>query len=907
MTEFNEETLQNELQEIAGIRPSQKAAERAVAKVRKLLTEKQDKGESLITDVLKMVITSRISKVAAVVIFVLLVGRYLFLPSTESTALAQIFENIKKVKWVHISPDSYYDLWKRVDANVTAMKGKAGEAYFVEWDKEKGYYYNPDSNTVTIMNLWEIIREAGELIDAFSPDDELGWDRLRKKIEKYDERMESTGQIEYELIETRDAHQGKEVLVYSFKTPKIEFPSHKIKVSYQREIWTADAKTLLPLTWKCHWRPTSSWIQRYDYSINGPENIYELGVPKNAKIINKYEPLDEEVVKLAEKCRQEHEKRYRRYAAVMIEFQYDVQSKSELPRRFLVEFRDGDLCRQELYEWNIEKSKVRKNWPKYEKMMGDRFESALNWLDTTHALRIDRAQVFDGIYYYYVQGNELKALLRPNHWIRFDLKNRAAREWYHFQSHKIITEDEYSKKENLICVRRTTGNDARYYINPERGYICQRHPSSEVKSYSRTDSGNWYPKAFKWNRDLHILYLQGDPEFGERVFSFDPSHYFDVSASFVKEGGGIEKKWIDRAELKSEEKKTKEQMRRDIFIEAASNGRIKAVKKMIEEGIDKDVISAGLRNAVLCREVEMVEVLITEGADVNYRSHGKTPLHMTAYMMSEYSQKIVDKYKQIARLLVEAGANVNVKSNGNTPLLSATNAGIMNNEESVGWFVRLLAEHSADLDYRRSDQCNNALLFAAEQHSYEVVKALLEAGANPFVDTRMWEYKTILDFATDEKMIQLIMKYMRPRLLEERKSIEEPVKRFVQALRANDKKVLDELTVHGPDSLPPWQRRIRKLRERYEGNFEMLDNIRAVKFLRKIAVVYFALPDSKEYLCLVLVKWPDGKWKVMYYHYERKLPKTDLYYGTDRFYDLMDIDDYISRVYKDSGETQREK
>jgi len=77
--------------------------------------------------------------------------------------------------------------------------------------------------------------------------------------------------------------------------------------------------------------------------------------------------------------------------------------------------------------------------------------------------------------------------------------------------------------------------------------------------------------------------------------------------------------------------------------------------------------------------------------------------------------------------------------------------------------------------------------------------------------------------------------------------------------------------------------------------------------LKKIAVVYFSLQDSKEYLCLMLVKWPDGKWKVMYYHDEKRLPKTDLYYGTDRFYDLMDIDNYISKVYKDSEKDQKEK
>ena len=97
-----------------------------------------------------------------------------------------------------------------------------------------------------------------------------------------------------------------------------------------------------------------------------------------------------------------------------------------------------------------------------------------------------------------------------------------------------IIEDNYSRESNLICV---DNNNYRYYLDPERDYICQRVEGAatrEVIQFGQTSSGRWYPKAVtRWHptqpkrHPVTRVYLQDDPAFEEGIF--DPERVYDRS------------------------------------------------------------------------------------------------------------------------------------------------------------------------------------------------------------------------------------------------------------------------------------------------------------------------------------------------------------------------------------------
>ncbi|HJR08297.1 MAG TPA: ankyrin repeat domain-containing protein [Pyrinomonadaceae bacterium] len=125
-------------------------------------------------------------------------------------------------------------------------------------------------------------------------------------------------------------------------------------------------------------------------------------------------------------------------------------------------------------------------------------------------------------------------------------------------------------------------------------------------------------------------------------------------------------------------------------------------------------------------DASQVRKLIAAGADVNERDKsGFTPLI--------WATRIGDK--EVARLLIEGGADMNERdcaANGWTPLIHAIHK---NNDE----MARLLIESGADVNAKAGD-CKqqkvesgaSAILYAAGYDDTEIVRALLDKGANPY-------------------------------------------------------------------------------------------------------------------------------------------------------------------------------
>jgi len=96
----------------------------------------------------------------------------------------------------------------------------------------------------------------------------------------------------------------------------------------------------------------------------------------------------------------------------------------------------------------------------------------------------------------------------------------------------------------------------------------------------------------------------------------------------------------------------------DISItQAAETGNIEAIKQHLAAGADVNTMTASLHRAAYNKHKEIIELLITNGVDVNAKNDAaETPLHLATT-------------KEIAELLIANGADVNATDKyGETPL-----------------------------------------------------------------------------------------------------------------------------------------------------------------------------------------------------------------------------------------------
>lgn len=125
------------------------------------------------------------------------------------------------------------------------------------------------------------------------------------------------------------------------------------------------------------------------------------------------------------------------------------------------------------------------------------------------------------------------------------------------------------------------------------------------------------------------------------------------------------------------------------------------------------------------RDIDMIEVLLNEGADVNIAAAifiKNTPLH--------YAVKLLNI--PIIKLLIEHGADVNkANSNGETPLHDAANSFVPIKSTEV---AKLLIENGADIDHQ-GEYGETPLMRAVFRHNVPMVKLLIEGVYHKQIET----------------------------------------------------------------------------------------------------------------------------------------------------------------------------
>ena len=160
------------------------------------------------------------------------------------------------------------------------------------------------------------------------------------------------------------------------------------------------------------------------------------------------------------------------------------------------------------------------------------------------------------------------------------------------------------------------------------------------------------------------------------------------------------------------------------LVTAAADQDREAVLALLGEGVDVNVARPDGATALLWAthrdDVGLVERLLRAGADVNAADdHGVTPLERAAENASF----------AMVEMLLAAGADVNARqTSGLTPLMTAARTGSVD-------VVRALVNGGADVNAAVTETGSTALMWAVSEPHPEIVRLLLDTGADPRAST----------------------------------------------------------------------------------------------------------------------------------------------------------------------------
>ena len=189
--------------------------------------------------------------------------------------------------------------------------------------------------------------------------------------------------------------------------------------------------------------------------------------------------------------------------------------------------------------------------------------------------------------------------------------------------------------------------------------------------------------------------------------------------------------------------------------------RIEAL--LASKKISAEVSGAALAHAASYGDIEMVNLLIEKGVDVNHRNPdtGQTVLMLAAaygFYVQCGNDPLVTSYRgnsQIVKLLLESGARVNDQdAAGHTALTMAAQLGRSDN-------VKLLLEAGANVQLA-NEHGWTALIHAVNssgsyhhENMLEIIKRLLAAGAH--VNAMDHQGKTALDYGSRPEITEMLI------------------------------------------------------------------------------------------------------------------------------------------------------
>ena len=479
---------------------------------------KQKKSAANQPNLWRIIMKTRITKLAAaaVLIIVVILGfNFIGGPYMAGVAFAEVREAVRNVPWMHIVGKSWsrptnkyneFEHWISLPSEIIAKNVTVQTDRFrIIWSDYRNHkreIYDSNSGTLTLRY------EHRELsVDEFDPVDYLR-SIIEPMIKKYSV-----------ITKRKESRDGRQVNVYELKYNEdgyaanarfITDVSNNLPITISFEVLGEDGKPCFTQQGQCY------------YPADGPSNIYDLGVPAHAVIVDEF-PIPEikDVIDTRKRYRENFIEKNKNYILI---FTRGAPSRGGVSTVYIC-YKCGELQRIEQYKCSPPRRDL--------KDIENDFDFMLRWAKTNKPVL---TYLYDGKYWHlsdYWQRNYERSVHRSG----FDnyLVNSAWEVWYSSGS---IVQDEYSRQNGLICF--DLGDRWRFYISPRYDYICHRRQEHvpnleqtsiwEVKEYAKTRDGQWYPKI------MHLSYIKETAE-GQRglpELGFIETRYLQLNPEFPK-------------------------------------------------------------------------------------------------------------------------------------------------------------------------------------------------------------------------------------------------------------------------------------------------------------------------------------------------------------------------------------
>jgi len=235
----------------------------------------------------RIIMKSPITKLAAaaVIIGAVFAGVHYFDGSIDvaSVALAQMTKAIKKMPWMHAhgeidSPQrkGQIDEWICFEKSIEITKRADGVIRYRDEGQDTMYVYDPLNNMVTITSLSDRYAVPRRTPMPMSP---------IEGIEKLIETLKEKSQVELSI--SRKETNGQSVEIINIVSITQDEPVIKQNMTI---IINAETKLLISMdtvvTKEKGERIGTAHVD-FDYPNQGPENIYSLGVPQDAEVLDR--------------------------------------------------------------------------------------------------------------------------------------------------------------------------------------------------------------------------------------------------------------------------------------------------------------------------------------------------------------------------------------------------------------------------------------------------------------------------------------------------------------------------------------------------------------------------------------------------------------------------------------------
>ena len=522
----------------------------------------------------RFLMESRITKLTAagIVLAAAIIGiHHLNGTVVKAVEFSEIARAMGEVPWMHTSSSRFdpstapfTDYWVGFQSKVHAVRWTDGRVSF--WDLQEHWRteYDPSSNTIMKMPMTE-------------DESHLNLSSPAMLLESMHKRLKDQGA---EIVARMGDYDGHRVQVQEISridagpngswSPKLTlYIDPHSKLLYAAEVSGPD--------------PNGNAVIAggitFDYPQTGPRDIYDLGVPRDAQVVDSAPANESRAVRARyEATRAEATGEY---IAIITITQADPD---DVVRRIDVDCRSQRKHRLERHSVFHNGESLDELWPQYKEQLGDSFQSLLSWTrnhydDPRGILAID---LYDGEYY----GSTIRH--GENGWSeRVKLhtsvdptppESLADLAWPRIGPTARIIEDDHASRNGLICIeslsqgRLTPGgwtslpSRSLYYLDPSWDYLCRRqvterrldapwqqdkdwlagvdpnkvrHNSMKVDEITeafQAPNGHWYPKVIVERSGsidngaegvppsvsaIKTIYLSLSPELPEGVFDIN--------------------------------------------------------------------------------------------------------------------------------------------------------------------------------------------------------------------------------------------------------------------------------------------------------------------------------------------------------------------------------------------------